>query len=169
MLKSYAGHVAFPGGMGSSIPSIHTNQLTACSPARASPGKADSPHETPAQTARREAFEEIGLPLDLPRPFAIEHLAELPLSLAATNLGVRPCVALLHAPAGEEGALVPRLDPNEVQSVFAVPLERFLGVRYGAEAERLDPESVDGMRWYEGSWVPWNGTKWRCVPQSRTD
>lgn len=78
-------------------------------------------------------------------------------------------MALLHAPTEEGETLVPRLDPNEVQSVFAVPLERFLGIRYGADAERPDPESVDGMRWYEGSWMPWNGTKWKCVPQSWTD
>ncbi|KAL0639634.1 8-oxo-dGTP diphosphatase [Maublancomyces gigas] len=139
MLKTFAGHVAFPGG------------------------KADSPHETPAQTARREAFEEIGLPLEpLPHSFTIEHLAELPLSLAATNLGVRPCVALLNSPTGGNyEPLVPRLDPNEVQSVFAVPLERFLRVRYGADGERVDPESVDGVPWYTGSWVPWNGSKWK--------
>lgn len=45
--------------------------------------------------------------------------------------------------------------------MFAVPLERFLRVRYGADVDRADPESVDGVPWYSGSWVPWNGTKWK--------
>lgn len=73
-------------------------------------------------------------------------------------------MALLRTPAEEDETLVPRLDPNEVQSVFTVPLERFLGARYGADAERPDPETVDGVPWYAGSWVPWNGTKWKYVP-----
>lgn len=73
-------------------------------------------------------------------------------------------MALLHSPTGgNDEPLVPRLDPNEVQSVFAVPLERFLRVRYGADVGRADPESVDGVPWYAGSWVPWNATKWKCV------
>ena len=61
-------------------------------------GKADSTQETPFQTARREAYEEIGLPLTdtkLPPPFGVEHLTEFPCQLAMTNLGVRPCVAFL--------------------------------------------------------------------------
>ncbi|PTU17565.1 hypothetical protein P175DRAFT_0496278 [Aspergillus ochraceoroseus IBT 24754] len=42
-------------------------------------GKSDSLEETPFQTARREANEEIGLPNihhHLPRPFAVQHLCE---------------------------------------------------------------------------------------------
>ncbi|KAL2144414.1 hypothetical protein VTI28DRAFT_9151 [Corynascus sepedonium] len=74
-LRSFSGHAALPGG------------------------KADTLQETPYQIARREAWEEIGLPLDdtkLPSPFRIEHLCYLPMNLARTELVVRPCVALLH-------------------------------------------------------------------------
>ncbi|KAF8476999.1 hypothetical protein BDZ91DRAFT_708507 [Kalaharituber pfeilii] len=92
LLRNFAGQVALPGG------------------------KADSLTETPQETARREAYEEIGLPLPthnfvLSVPvtpsqsadplkkkhyrFQITHLAELPCSLSKTNIAVRPCVALL--------------------------------------------------------------------------
>jgi hypothetical protein len=57
-------------------------------------------NETPSQTARREAYEEIGLPLldsQLPKPFKIHHLCQLPLNLAVTQVGVRPCVAWIEA------------------------------------------------------------------------
>ncbi|CAI4216457.1 unnamed protein product [Parascedosporium putredinis] len=73
----FSGHAAFPGG------------------------KADSADESPYQIARREAFEEIGLPMDdskLPAPFKLEFLCYLPHSLARNGLAVRPCVALLHNP-----------------------------------------------------------------------
>lgn len=54
------------------------------------------------QIARREAWEEIGLPLDsrLPPPFRIEQLCELPCNMAQTHLVVRPCVAFLHIDRG---------------------------------------------------------------------
>ncbi|KAL0257545.1 8-oxo-dGTP diphosphatase [Diplodia seriata] len=63
-------------------------------------GRADAPTETPFQTARREAWEEIGLPLadeKLPSPFRVEHLCQMPANLARTELAVRPCVAFLAA------------------------------------------------------------------------
>ncbi|KAF4987508.1 hypothetical protein FDECE_15408, partial [Fusarium decemcellulare] len=99
-LRSFSGHAAFPGG------------------------KADDTEETPFQIARREAWEEIGLPMDdtkLPKPFRIEHLCCLPPSLARTHLVVRPCVAFLHAdqqapdapaPTVEE-TMIPRLDARK--------------------------------------------------------
>ncbi|KAI5786427.1 hypothetical protein DFH27DRAFT_575463 [Peziza echinospora] len=91
-LRNFAGHVALPGG------------------------KADDLNESAFETARREAYEEIGLPLPthsfilskptvpelqslspVPAPmhFSITHLTELPCSLSRTNLAVRPCIALL--------------------------------------------------------------------------
>ncbi|KAF2459988.1 hypothetical protein BDY21DRAFT_337077 [Lineolata rhizophorae] len=130
-LSSYAGQAALPGG------------------------KADVLTETPLQTARREAFEEIGLPLSnnkLPPPFRVEHLCQLPTYLARTELGVRPCVAFLttsppgasdsaapsspsaptdRQPTGSavpavEDSLIPRLDAKEVAAVFTAPFHNFL-------------------------------------------
>ncbi|PVI08038.1 hypothetical protein DM02DRAFT_608141 [Periconia macrospinosa] len=74
-LRSYAGQAALPGG------------------------KSDTPTEPPIHTARREAYEEIGLPLSDAKlqaaGFKVEHLCELPANLARTGVGVRPCVAFL--------------------------------------------------------------------------
>ncbi|GAB1213766.1 hypothetical protein ATERTT37_002919 [Aspergillus terreus] len=101
--------------------------------------RADTLEETPFQTARREAHEEIGLPdihHQLPAPFHVEHLCELPASLARTELVVRPCVALLHSydektgqNADPEVSLIPRLDAREVAAVFTAPFRNFLRLR----------------------------------------
>ncbi|KAK0734996.1 hypothetical protein B0T26DRAFT_90673 [Lasiosphaeria miniovina] len=129
-LRSFSGHAALPGG------------------------KADSIEESPYEIARREAWEEIGLPMDdskIPPPFRIEHLCYLPLSLARTELAVRPCVAMLHtteppvptagtaitttdygtnpaatATTTAEESLIPRLDAKEVAAVFSAPFHNFL-------------------------------------------
>ncbi|RDW74020.1 hypothetical protein BP5796_07462 [Coleophoma crateriformis] len=139
------GHAAFPGG------------------------KADTLEETPFEIARREAFEEIGLPQDdkkLPPPFRVEHLCELPYNLARTALAVRPCVAFLHSDdtsgmksASVEESMIPRLDAKEVAAVFSAPFHNFLR----AEDEVRDNETVPGKRsdWYSGSWSDWNKTRWR--------
>jgi 8-oxo-dGTP pyrophosphatase MutT (NUDIX family) len=128
-------------------------------------GKADDLSETPFQTARREAFEEIGLPLTdskLPPPFRIEHLCQLPTNFARTELGVRPCVAFLSPhpdyPKDKpipsvEGTLIPRLDAREVAAVFTAPLYNFL--------KEKDPSDTPEHRWYEGLWMDWNSTRWR--------
>ncbi|KAL2854872.1 NUDIX hydrolase domain-like protein [Aspergillus pseudoustus] len=139
-LSSYAGQAALPGG------------------------KSDSESETPFQTARREANEEVGLPgisQPLPAPFSVEHLCEIPSSLARTELVVRPCVALLHTydeqtgqNADPETSLIPRLDAREVAAVFTAPFRDFL---------RLlgDPRTGDPEEWYQGAWTEWYGTGWR--------
>ncbi|KAJ6157455.1 hypothetical protein N7470_005047 [Penicillium chermesinum] len=116
-LSSYAGDAALPGG------------------------RADTLSETPFETARREAWEEIGLPgigSPLPRPFAVEHLCELPASLAKTELVVRPCVALLHSfdsatgkTADPEVSLIPKLDAREPRSPEqAAAQQQVAGQRY---------------------------------------
>lgn len=143
LLRTFAGHVALPGG------------------------RADFLTETPFDTARREAFEEIGLPLEseqFPPPFSVEHLTELPCSLARTALGVRPCVAFLKDGSAAlqgtdvEDNLIPRLEENEVASIFTVPLERFMSRRYTP----LPGATEADENWYSGSWIKWNGTSWRA-------
>ena len=147
-MNSYAGQVSLPGG------------------------KADFPEELPFETARREAAEEIGLPRNpknLPSPFQVEHLCELPTHLALTELGVKPCVALLHTsevdalPNAEE-ALIPRLNTNEVEALFSAPFEKFLCKTLGHD-EASEPENAArrGQRkdWYSGKWSDWNDSSWR--------
>ncbi|KAL4918835.1 NUDIX hydrolase domain-like protein [Aspergillus aurantiobrunneus] len=144
-LSSYAGQAALPGG------------------------KSDSENETPIQTARREAHEEIGLPglnYPLPPPFTVEHLCEIPCSLARTELVVRPCVALLHsfdeasgAEADPEAELIPRLDAREVAAVFTAPFGGFLAA--GRPGSGSGGEGEGDVEWYRGVWTDWWGTPWR--------
>jgi len=131
----------------------------------------DTLSETPFQTARREASEEIGLPSDdkkLPPPFQVEHLCQLPTNLARTELGVRPCVAFLH-PANEdekhdvnaEESLIPRLDAREVAAVFTAPFHNFLLAKDEVHTgeEKNVPGSVSD--WYHGAWTDWHESRWR--------
>ncbi|KAI9813106.1 MAG: hypothetical protein M1827_004326 [Pycnora praestabilis] len=139
-------------------------------------GKADFLAETPFQTARREAHEEIGLPRDdnkLLPPFRVEHICELPTNLAKTELGVRPCVAFLHSgdSAGKDGAdveesLIPRLDAKEVAAVFSAPFHNFLKEKdeiRDANQTEADKTSVIDMKsnWYKGSWTDWHESQFR--------
>ncbi|GAP83397.1 putative nudix domain-containing protein [Rosellinia necatrix] len=145
-LRNFSGHAAFPGG------------------------KADSLNESPYQIARREAWEEIGLPLDdgkIPSPFRIEPLCSLPCSLAKTELVVRPCVAFLHsedkpgsspAPTVDE-AMMPRLDAKEVAAVFSAPFANFL--RSADEAPRPGDPPLPPGHWYDGRWINWQSDPWR--------
>lgn len=131
-------------------------------------GKADTLEETPFQIARREAWEEIGLPNDdsqIPPPFRIEHLCQLPFSLARTALAVRPCVAFLHSDdasgnqaASVEDTLIPRLDAKEVAAVFSAPFHNFLK----SEDEVPEGVKVPGKRsdWYQGQWTEWHKGHW---------
>ncbi|TAQ89709.1 hypothetical protein B7494_g1978 [Chlorociboria aeruginascens] len=144
-LRNYSGQAAFPGG------------------------KADTLEETPFQIARREACEEIGLPRDdskIPPPFRIEHLCQLPFSLAKTALVVRPCVAFLHSDdhsgsraSSVEESMIPRLDAKEVAAVFSAPFHNFLR----EEDEVKDGDDVTGETkdWYNGAWTDWHEGKWR--------
>ena len=140
-------------------------------------GKADYLSETPFETARREANEEIGLPnidQSFPSPFWVEHLCELPANLARTELVVRPCVALLHShneatgeDADPEEAFMTQLDAKEVAAVFTGPFHNFLKMRdepRGPEDNELPGEPTD---WYDGTWTNWNTTWWRSTSISR--
>ncbi|KAI0470126.1 NUDIX hydrolase domain-like protein [Xylaria cf. heliscus] len=146
-LRNFSGHAAFPGG------------------------KADSLSESPYEIARREAWEEIGLPMDdskIPSPFRIEPLCSLPCSLAKTELAVRPCVAFLHAedrpgappaPTVDE-AMMPRLDAKEVAAVFSAPFANFL--HSADEAPRPGDPPLPPGHWYDGRWINWDTAyRWR--------
>ncbi|KAK7988966.1 hypothetical protein PG989_009281 [Apiospora arundinis] len=153
-LRNFSGHAAFPGG------------------------KADSLEETPYQIARREAWEEIGLPLDdakIPKPFHIEPLCQLPCSLAKTELAVRPCVAFLHADnvPGKpslvvDESMIPQLNAREVAAVFSGPFHNFLkahderrgGGGNGPNGEGEEEVLPDGD-WYDGRWTRWHSEAWR--------
>ena len=134
-------------------------------------GKAESLDETPFQIARREAYEEIGLPDEdrkLPYPLHVEHLCVLPTNLALTELGVVPCVALLHAEDGSkdpEESLMPRLDAKEVAAVFSAPFHNFL-----SDQDNRAESSGGKLSWYQGYWGTWNQKSWRMhhfyIPRS---
>ncbi|KAK5990468.1 Peroxisomal coenzyme A diphosphatase 1 [Cladobotryum mycophilum] len=144
-LRNFSGHAALPGG------------------------KADSVDETPYQIARREAYEEIGLPMEdsrIPKPFRIEQLCSLPPAMARTHIVVTPCVAFLHAdrtspdspPALVEESMIPRLDAREVAAVFTAPFYNFLKVN---DLPPHPGETLPPGRWYEGFWIDWEGFKWK--------
>lgn len=140
-------------------------------------GKADALTESPWETARREAFEEIGLPMSddkLPSGYTVEHLTELPANLAMTELGVRPCVAWLrHKIQEQEQAsakrdwqegdpdpskdLLPKMDAKEVAAMFTAPFSNFLSC---LDENVKDRTEVEGS-WYKGSWHSWHEEAWR--------
>lgn len=142
-LRSYSGQAALPGG-------------------KAEEG------ETAFMTARREAAEEIGLPMQdskLPSPFKVEHLCEFPTNLAKTELVVRPCVAFLHShdertgqDANAADTLIPRLDAKEVAAVFTAPFHNFLSSEDDFSQLNLPGKPSD---WYEGAWIDWHQSRWR--------
>ena len=152
-LRNYAGQAALPGG------------------------KADSLEETPWNTARREADEEIGLPMDDAKlkGFSVEHLCELPANLAKTELGVRPCVAFLSPTTGPgeanpssdesggevEDRLIPRLDPKEVAAVFTAPFHAFLCKEWPGPGPAPVQKNGREEKWYRGSWTDWHESRWR--------
>lgn len=135
-------------------------------------GKADSVDECAYETARREAYEEIGLPARddaVPRPFRIQRLCYLEHHLARTHVVVRPCVALLDVEEGEEGgrisgaggdALMPSLDANEVSAVFSASFEHFL---FSSPTLHADAAATTPGHWYDGTWGVHGGggARWR--------
>lgn len=163
-MRNFAGQAALPGG------------------------KADSLQETPWDTARREAYEEIGLPMDDEklRGFSIEHLCQLPAHLSLTEISVLPCVAFLRpsvmaldgdgsasasspsSPSASrsdtgsaEERLIPHLNPKEVSAVFTAPFHNFL--RQNWEGDGPAPVQKNGRpeKWYQGAWVNWQESPWR--------
>lgn len=90
-LKHHPGQIAFPGG------------------------KQDEGDASVGDAALREAWEEIGLPRELPRV-----LGTLPFHETVTSFRVTPVVALIDQP------FEARPEPGEVEEVFEVPLEHLL-------------------------------------------
>jgi 8-oxo-dGTP pyrophosphatase MutT (NUDIX family) len=90
-LKHHPGQIAFPGG------------------------KVDEGDVDVTAAALREAWEEIGLPKDLP-----EVIGLLPSHETVTSFQVTPVVALLHEPFDI------RPEAGEVAEVFSVPLSHVL-------------------------------------------
>lgn len=90
-LKHHPGQIAFPGG------------------------KQDENDADVTAAALREAWEEIGLPKDLP-----EVIGHLPCHETVTSFQVTPVVALLH------DSFEVRPEAGEVAEVFSVPLSHVL-------------------------------------------
>ncbi|KAF9377267.1 hypothetical protein CPB97_010302 [Podila verticillata] len=95
-LRTNAGDVAFPGG------------------------KHDPEDTDLITTAKREAFEEVGLPLD-----ASEHLTTLYPVLSRHFQVVTPVIAFCTHLTTENIAQL-RPNPGEVAAIFTTPLEHFL-------------------------------------------
>jgi 8-oxo-dGTP pyrophosphatase MutT (NUDIX family) len=104
-LKHHPGEIAFPGG------------------------KREPEDTTPWVTAKREAYEEVGLPAELVHP-----LGELQPLVTRTSFEVHPCVARVP----EQLSLV--IDPGEFESVFTQPLARFAD----KALFRLETYDIDG-------------------------
>lgn len=125
-MRTFPGQVALPGG------------------------KAEA-HETAFETARREAYEEIGLPLSGKGVgWRVEELGELPCGLSITKKVVKPCIAVIENEGlGDvEKQLVPVLqEGGEVEEVFAVDLEDFL------DGEKNSYRGEARSRWYDTEWV----------------
>ena len=101
-LKHHPGQIAFPGG-------------------KMDPGDSDL-----AETAAREAREEIGLPSE-----AIEIVGSLPSHETVTRFEVTPFVGLVRHP------FTPVPEAGEVDEVFAVPLDHVLDTgRYAVQSRR---------------------------------
>ncbi|OLL21710.1 Nudix hydrolase 15, mitochondrial, partial [Neolecta irregularis DAH-3] len=115
-LRSHSGDVSLPGG------------------------KADG-GEGVWSTARREAFEEIGLPVSIGAPLHIEQLTTLAPHLSRTHIVVTPCIAYLSSILSD--GVIRVLDPKEVGDIFTVPFEMFLS-----------------KRGYRGGWISWFDKKW---------
>ncbi|SCZ90274.1 BZ3500_MvSof-1268-A1-R1_Chr9g10773 [Microbotryum saponariae] len=93
-LRTFPGHVALPGG------------------------KMEAGDMNLEATARREAFEEVGLPYNAEK---IRYLTTLPPYLARNLLLVTPVVVFVI-----DYSLKPELNADEVDTVFSFPLSGFL-------------------------------------------
>ncbi|KAI9448390.1 NUDIX hydrolase domain-like protein [Lactarius indigo] len=106
-LRSYAGDTALPGG------------------------RVEDEDETIEDTARREAFEEIGLPKDKTK---LPLLCVLEPFLAGNQVLVTPVVVLIL-----DNTLQPVLNAPEVETLFSHPLASFLSTTFPERAAPRGP------------------------------
>ncbi|GLB34335.1 putative NUDIX domain containing protein [Lyophyllum shimeji] len=126
-LRTYAGDTSLPGG------------------------KADPEDGTAEDTARREAFEEIGLPRDRRK---VPLLCILEPFVAGNAMVVTPVVVLIL-----DNTLRPILNDAEVASLFSHPLASFLSTSppFPAEPESLEVPYYSYKDWF----MPGpNGVQW---------
>lgn len=93
-LRAHGGQISFPGG------------------------RAEAYDPDPVATALREAQEEVGLTAE-----RVEILGRLPVFVTGTGFSVTPVVGLIDVTANGGHDLHLRPDPQEVDSVFEVPLQ----------------------------------------------
>ncbi len=152
-LRSFPGHVAFPGG------------------------KSDSLEETPWDIARREAFEEIGLPRyndELPKGISLEHLTIFPPYLSRNFLATYPCIAFLDIKENKfdnnldglselKDILKFNLNPMETSSLFSAPLIQFLYGKVDLSEYINDNDNKNknkNITKYKGGKVKWAELPW---------
>ncbi|KAJ8087251.1 8-oxo-dGTP diphosphatase [Marasmius tenuissimus] len=118
-LRTYAGDTSLPGG------------------------KVDPTDKSLEDTARREAFEEIGLPRDRRK---VPFLCTLEPFLAGNQLIVTPIVVLIL-----DNTLQPILNHSEVTSLFSHPLASFISSTppFPAEPEMIE---VEYHTYYDYDW-----------------
>ena len=120
-LSTHSGQVAFPGG------------------------RADAGDATPADTALREAQEEVGLD-----PSRVRVLGTLPTYATGTGFMVTPVVGLIDPLEDEMQRLKLQADANEVADIFEVPLPFLMNPQFH-HRHALD---VSGAR-FEFFSMPW--------------
>jgi len=128
-LKSYAGDTSLPGG-------------------RYDPGDTSS-----EDTARREAFEEIGLPKNEAK---IPLLCVLEPFLSGNQLIVTPVVVLIN-----DSTVEPVLNRPEVESLFSHPLHSFLSKTPPFTMSSILPDAKDAS-WdsLNAEYYTYNDLKW---------
>lgn len=98
-------------------------------------GKKDEADADEIETCLREAEEEIGLSRS-----SVKIISHLPPRVTRNKMGVFPVVGLIPPD------FVPRPNPDEVESVFSLPLSRFLmDVRHSAGSFPIPNKGLVGM------------------------
>jgi len=120
-MRSYAGDTALPGG------------------------RREDGDRSPEDTARREAFEEIGLPKDRVR---IPLLCTLEPFLSTNNLIVFPVVVLITDPS-----IKPVLESAEVSALFSHPLLSLLSTSSPVPLTTLPPPKLPTSSSASESWT----------------